>query len=113
METRALLDKIMDSLDAKRTRGVKGNLSSVARLMGVSPSTVFRWHEGKSEPHPDQRQSLNLLYKILYESDQNNPQAKRILNSILDSASSLLAMGLGGILIAAGLEWLFKGINDE
>lgn len=88
-------------------RGEPGSYHQVARLLGVAPSTVSRWAGGESTPRGKQAESLDLLYRTVVAADHGNPDAIKILGAVLGAAGAgLLGMGVGGVLIAAGLGWL-------
>jgi len=97
-----------------QTRGEPGNQAQVARLLNVSPSTVHRWMTGVAVPKGRQAEALNLLYNTVCEAQKGNPQAKRILGTLMVGAgASLLGLGVGGFLMAAGLGWALGETKDD
>lgn len=100
-------EKIGRVCEVLKQRGEAGSPYQVARLLGVSPSTVLRWAGGGVEPRRRQAEALDLLYRTVVRAEQDNQDAKRILGSLLAATGAgLLGLGLGGVLIAAGLGWI-------
>jgi len=94
-------------------RGEPGSLTQIADLIGVDPSTVARWARGTSKPRGNQREALLLLYRTVAQAEKGNSEAKKILGALIGAAGAgLLGIGLGGILIAAGLGWIL-GSSEE
>ena len=109
MDVPGKVEHIRKGLEA---RGESGSYSQVARLLDVSPSTVSRWVKGVM-PTNRQFERLNLLYRTVCEAEEGNEDAKKILGALLGVAgASLLGLGVGGILIAAGLGWLIGERNE-
>lgn len=103
------IKKLRKIYDALEKRGKSGTAYQVAKMLNVSPSTVSRWENGESEPKGKNAEALNLLYKTIVEAEKGDDQANHILSSLLGAgAAGLLGLGLGGILIAAGLSWLLS-----
>ena len=106
--------KISAIIDGLERRGKPGTLTQVARLLNVAPSTVSRWFSGVVEPKGRQLEALDLLYRTVVQANQDNPDAKKILGAILGGlGAGLLGIGVGGILIAAGLGWLLSDPEEE
>ena len=104
MDTREKIERIRVML---RKNGDTGTNYRIARLLDVSPSTVGRWEQGLATPRGRQAEALELLFRTLSEAAKGDPEAKRILGALLGVAgASLLGLGLGGVLIAAGLGWI-------
>ena len=104
------LDRIQETLVA---RGESGSAYQVANLLGVSPSTVLRWQNGQAVPQGKTAERLDLLYRTIVHAEKGNPEANKILASILSGAGAgLLGLGVGGILIAAGLAWILSDDNE-
>ncbi|GEM_PF-6601632 len=105
-------EKIAYVAKALQRRGQAGSLAQIARLLGVSPSTVTRWIANDTVPNRSQQEKLDLLFRTIVNADQGNEDAGRILGSLLGAAGAgLLGLGTGGILIAAGLGWLMSDPN--
>jgi len=55
-----------------------------------------------------------LLFNTLVHARQGNPEAQKILGMVLGVAGAgLLGLGLGGVLIAAGLGWILAEPNSS
>jgi len=107
-------DKVDRICRALESRDEPGTPTQVARLLGCSPSTVLRWKHGESSPRGRQADSLDLLYRTVVEADDGNADATKILGSLLGAAGAgLLGLGVGGILIAAGLGWILSGQGND
>ena len=104
------LRRIYQALNA---RNEPGTAYQVANLLQVSPSTVLRWQKGEAAPQGKTAERLDLLYRTVVHADKGNPDANKILASILGGAGAgLLGLGVGGILIAAGLAWILSDDNE-
>lgn len=79
----------------------------IAQLLGVNQSTVSRWMSG-ARLRPRHAQALRWFRRTCEESDAGNPQAVRMRKAFLDH-DGVLGMGERGLLVAAGLGWLFEG----
>jgi len=90
-----------------RKNGDTGTNYQIAKLLDVSASTVGRWEQGLATPRGRQAEALDLLLRTLTEVGKGNPEAKKLLGAFFGVAgASLLGLGLGGVLIAAGLGWI-------
>lgn len=104
-------DQLRRICEGLAQRGEPGSLNQVARLLDVAPSTVSRWSSGETTPTARQQERLTLLYRTVCEAEKGNQDADQILGALLGAAGAgLLGLGMGGILIAAGLGWL---MGDE
>lgn len=111
MDTAIKLEKICQSLKA---RGEPGTLYQIARLLGVAPSTVTRWSKGQTNPRGKAAEALDVLYRTVVQAEKGNPEAANMLGAFLGGAgAALLGLGLGGVLIAAGLGWIIGGDAGE
>lgn len=108
-------DKVVRIQAALKDRGESGSLNQVGRLLNVSTSTVSRWAaEGGTKPPRKQQERLDLLYRTVCEADRGNSDADKILAALLGAAGAgLLGLGMGGILIAAGLGWLVRENQEK
>lgn len=106
-------EKLQRIYEALQERGEPGTPYQVARLLQVSPSTVARWEKGGATPQGKTAMSLDLLYRTVVRAEKGDDDARKILTAILGAAGAgLLGLGMGGVLIAAGLGWILGG-NDE
>lgn len=111
MHPRQKLQRIYTSL---RVKGHPGTAYQVAKLLQVAPSTVGRWEKGSATPQGRTAESLDLLYRTVVQAERGNADADKILGAILGGVgASLLGIGLGGILVAAGLGWLLGSDEEE
>ena len=107
-------DKISAICSSLQDRGEPGTPSQIARLLHVAPSTVSRWINETAVPRGRQAEALDLLYRTVINAEQGNPDAKKILGMVLGAAGAgLLGLGLGGVLIAAGLGWILGEDDSE
>ena len=105
------LDRIYEGLKAKNQ---PGTAYQVAKLLNVAPSTVSRWERGLAQPQGRSAEALDLLYRTVCEAQRGNEDADQILVSILTATGAgLLGLGVGGILIAAGLGWILSSKDKE
>ena len=90
------------------------NMSSLASLLGVAPSTVSRWRSGEVQPRGKQMTCIDLLHRTVTRAASGDEKAKDLLGRLISPAfvnAGLLGLGLVGILIAIGLDWLLR--DDE
>lgn len=104
---RSVKRKIECICEVLQSRGEPGTCYQVARLLDVSPSTVTRWVAGTATPRGRQSEALDLLYNTVVQVNRGNEEADKILGALLGGlGAGLLGLGVGGILIAAGLGWV-------
>ena len=88
--------------------------SHIAKILDIAPSSFSRWMNNEAEPRGKQKEKVDLLYRIVCEVEHGNTQAKEILHKLVVGVSSgisgavpPLSLGIAGVLVAAGLGWLF------
>ena len=111
MKTQVKLAQIYATLEA---RGEPGTAYRVAKILQVAPSTVSRWERGLATPQGRTAEALNLLYRTAVQADRGNEDANQIFATIVTGVGAgLLGLGIGGILIAAGLAWILSGEEER
>ncbi len=111
MTPQAKLNQIYAALQA---RGEPGTAYRVAKILQVAPSTVSRWERGLVSPQGRTAEALDLLYRTAVHAERGNEDANQIFATILTGAGAgLLGLGVGGILIAAGLAWILSGEEER
>ena len=131
MKTSERLKKIQDALtpvDIPAKPAGKPTLPAhLAKILDASPASLSRWMKDEVEPRGKQKDRIDLLYRTACEAEAGNSQAKEILRNlvkpiagagVLAGASvgtSLVSLGLIGVIAAAGLRWLLsdKETDDE
>lgn len=110
MTPQAKLKQIYATL---RARGEPATAYRVAKILQVAPSTVSRWERGLATPQGRTAEALDLLYRTAVNADRGNEDANQILTTFLTGAGAgLLGLGIGGILIAAGLAWILSSEEE-
>ena len=94
--------------------GFSAKPSHIAKILDIAPSSFSRWMNNEAEPRGKQKEKVDLLYRIVCEVEHGNTQAKEILHKLVVGVSSgisgavpPLSLGISGVLVAAGLGWLF------
>ena len=94
--------------------GFSAKPSHIAKILDIAPSSFSRWMNNEAEPRGKQKEKVDLLYRIVCEVEHGNTQAKEILHKLvvgvspgISGAVPPLSLGIAGVLVAAGLGWLF------
>lgn len=98
-------EKVNRICEILKVLGEPGSAAQLAQILQLCPSTIARYMSGEVEPRAGSRESIDVLYRILLESQDGNDQAKRVLTAVIGN-HGLLRLGVGGAMVALGMTWL-------
>ena len=108
MSENATIDRIEELL---RSAGYVTTTGRIAGILGVDNATVWRWTQGKSTPTRNMKDQLEILIRVLERASQGDHKAVKAREKIM--SVPLMKLGLKGILIAFGYDWLFEPTPEE
>ena len=111
------------------SQNIPSKPSHLAKILGVAPSSLSRWLKGEVEPRGKQKERIDILYRMVCEVENGNPEAKKLLPKLVKPLGfggvgsagiagfvgmvTPLSLGMAGVLFAAGLGWLLADTENR